>query len=67
MLSGELVYLVTSGLYSDYRVVAVCSSEERAKQCVDEYERVYRKLVPNCKYGGEYRIEQYELDVYTAE
>lgn len=52
------VYIVTSGEYSDYGIDRVFSNEEKAKEWVD---------VITSMYGGNYNIEQYELDAPIPE
>ena len=52
------VYIVTSGEYSDYGIDRVFSTEEKAKEWVD---------VITSMYGGNYNIEQYELDAPIPE
>ncbi len=52
------VYIVTSGEYSDYGINRVFSTEEKAKEWVD---------VITSMYGGDYDIEQYELDAPIPE
>ena len=52
------VYIVTSGEYSDYGIDRVFSSEEKAKEWVD---------IITSMYGGNYNIEQYELDAPIPE
>ncbi|MEE1073803.1 MAG: hypothetical protein U0L26_15730 [Cellulosilyticum sp.] len=52
------VYIVTSGEYSDYGIDRVFSTEEKAKEWVD---------VTTSMYGGNYNIEQYELDAPIPE
>lgn len=52
------VYIVTSGEYSDYGIDRVFSTEEKAKEWVD---------VITSMYGGNYDIEQYELDAPIPE
>ena len=52
------VYIVTSGEYSDYGIDRVFSTEEKAKEWVE---------VITSMYGGNYNIEQYELDAPIPE
>ena len=52
------VYIVTSGEYSGYGIDRVFSTEEKAKEWVD---------VITSMYGGNYNIEQYELDAHIPE
>lgn len=52
------VFIVTSGEYSDYSIDRVFSTEEKAKEWVD---------VITSMYGGNYDIEQYELDAPIPE
>ena len=52
------VFIVTSGEYSDYGIDKVFSTEEKAKEWVD---------VITSMYGGNYNIEQYELDAPIPE
>ena len=52
------VFIVTSGEYSDYGIDRVFSTEEKAKEWVD---------VIASMYGGNYNIEQYELDAPIPE
>ena len=52
------VYIVTSGEYSDYGIYRVFSSEEKAKGWIE---------VITSMYGGNYNIEQYELDAPIPE
>ena len=52
------VFIVTSGKYSDYGIDRVFSTEEKAKEWVD---------VITSMYGGNYNIEQYELDAPIPE
>lgn len=52
------VFIVTSGEYSDYGIDRVFSTEEKAKKWVD---------VITSMYGGNYNIEQYELDAPIPE
>ena len=52
------VFIVTSGEYSDYGIDRVFSTEEKAKEWVD---------VITSMYGGNYDIEQYELDAPIPE
>ena len=52
------VFIVTSGEYSDYSIDRVFSTEEKAKEWVD---------VITSMYGGNYNIEQYELDAPIPE
>ena len=52
------VFIVTSGEYSDYGIDRVFSTEEKAKEWVD---------VITSMYGGNYNIEQYELDAPIPE
>ena len=52
------VFIVTSGEYSDYGIDRVFSTEEKAKEWVD---------VITSMYGGDYDIEQYELDAPIPE
>lgn len=52
------VYIVTSGEYSDYGIDRVFSTEEKAKEWV--------KVITSM-YGGNYDIEQYELDAPIPE
>ena len=52
------VYIVTSGEYSDYGIDRVFSTEEKAKEWVD---------IITSMYGGNYNIEQYELDAPIPE
>lgn len=47
----SIVYAISAGSYSDYRIVAVFSSEEKANE--------FMRLVPDPDYNG---IEVYELD-----
>ena len=52
------VFIVTSGEYSDYGIDRVVSSEEKAKKWIE---------VITSMYGGNYNIEQYELDAPIPE
>ena len=52
------VYIVTSGEYSDYGIDRVFSTEEKAKEWID---------IITSMYGGNYNIEQYELDAPIPE
>ena len=52
------VFIVTSGEYSDYGIYRVFSSEEKAKGWIE---------VITSMYGGNYNIEQYELDAPIPE
>ena len=52
------VFIVTSGEYSDYGIYRVFSSEEKAKEWIE---------VITSMYGGNYNIEQYELDAPIPE
>ena len=52
------VFIVTSGEYPDYGIDRVFSTEEKAKEWVD---------VITSMYGGNYDIEQYELDAPIPE
>ena len=52
------VFIVTSGEYPDYSIDRVFSTEEKAKEWVD---------VIASMYGGNYNIEQYELDAPIPE
>ena len=52
------VFIVTSGEYSDYDIDRVFTTEEKAKEWVD---------VITSMYGGNYSIEQYELDAPIPE
>ena len=52
------VFIVTSGEYSDYGIDRVFSSEEKAKKWIE---------VITSMYGGNYNIEQYELDAPIPE
>ena len=52
------VFIVTSGEYSDYGIDRVFSTEEKAKEWVD---------VITSMYGGNYNIEQDELDAPIPE
>ena len=52
------VFIVTSGEYSDYGIDRVFSTEEKAKEWVD---------IITSMYGGNYNIEQYELDAPIPE
>ena len=52
------VFIVTSGEYSDYGIDRVFSNEEKAKKWID---------VITSMYGGNYNIEQYELDAPIPE
>ena len=52
------VFIVTSGEYSDYGIDRVFSTEEKAKEWVN---------VITSMYGGNYDIEQYELDAPIPE
>lgn len=52
------VFIVTSGEYSEYGIDRVFSTEEKAKEWVD---------VITSMYGGNYNIEQYELDAPIPE
>lgn len=54
----DKVFIVTSGEYSDYGIDRVFSTEEKAKEWVD---------VITSMYGGNYNIEQYELDAPIPE
>ena len=47
------VFIVTSGEYSDYGIDRVFSTEEKAKEWIK---------ITTSMYGGNYNIEQYELD-----
>jgi hypothetical protein len=51
----DSVWIVTEGSYSDYRIVAVFSSEEKAERFIDE-----RPL------GGDARIETFAVDMWEA-
>lgn len=48
------VYVLTTGAYSDYGIVAIFSSEEKAVQ--------FKKDYPKNEYGGYNDIEEYDLD-----
>ena len=52
------VYIVTSGEYSGYGINRVFSTEKKAKEWVE---------VITSMYGGNYNIEQYELDAPIPE
>ena len=52
------VFIVTSGEYSDYGIDRVFTTEEKAKEWVD---------IITSMYGGNYDIEQYELDAPIPE
>ena len=52
------VYIVTSGEYSDYGIDRVFSTKEKAKKWID---------IITSMYGGNYNIEQYELDAPIPE
>ena len=52
------VFIVTSGEYSDYGIDRVFSTEEKAKEWIE---------VITSMYGGNYNIEQYELDAPIPE
>lgn len=52
------VYIVTSGEYSGYGINRVFSTEEKAKEWIE---------VITSMYGGNYNIEQYELDAPIPE
>ena len=52
------VFIVTSGEYSDYGIYRVFSYEEKAKGWIE---------VITSMYGGNYNIEQYELDAPIPE
>lgn len=52
------VFIVTSGEYSDYGIDRVFSTEEKAKEWID---------IITSMYGGNYNIEQYELDAPIPE
>lgn len=52
------VFIVTSGEYSDYGIDRVFSTEEKAKEWID---------IITSMYGGNYYIEQYELDAPIPE
>ena len=52
------VVIVTSGEYPDYSIDRVFSTEEKAKEWVE---------VITSMYGGNYNIEQYELDAPIPE
>ena len=52
------VFIVTSGEYYDYGIDRVFSTEEKAKEWVN---------VITSMYGGNYDIEQYELDAPIPE
>ena len=52
------VFIVTSGEYSDYGIDRIFSTEEKAKEWVN---------VITSMYGGNYNIEQYELDAPIPE
>jgi hypothetical protein len=51
------VFLVTRGDYSDYRVCAVFSNKKLAQKYIDSFNPRY----------DEFRIEDYELDIYQNE
>ena len=52
------VFVVTSGEYSDYGIDRVFSTEEKAKEWIE---------IITSMYGGNYNIEQYELDAPIPE
>lgn len=51
---GSKVYVVTQGEYSDYRIIGLFSSKDKADQLIASYP-------PSC-YSGQPRVEEYELD-----
>ena len=55
------VYLITAGEYSDYGVVAACSTMERAEAMCEALNR------QNGVYGDEAQIEEYPLDQIPVE
>jgi hypothetical protein len=55
---GKIIYLVTSGSYSDYGIDAAFSTEAKANQYIAHYK-------DNNNYYMEMGIEEYELDVHT--
>ena len=46
---GKLIYIVTSGCYSDYRIERVFSTKEKANEFIQQH-------------GTDYRIEEYVVD-----
>ena len=52
------VFIVTSGAYSDYGIDRVFSTKKKAKEWIE---------VITSMYGGNYNIEQYELDAPIPE
>ena len=56
----KTVYAVSSGSYSDYRVNALFSSKEKAKEFIE----VMQKDNPYSDYNG---IEEYQLDPPTVD
>ena len=52
------VFIVTSGEYSDYGIYRVFSTKKKAKEWIE---------VITSMYGGNYNIEQYELDAPIPE
>lgn len=52
----KTIYAVTAGIYSDYRIIALFSSEKKAKD--------FMAAVPDGDYNA---IEEFELDPNTAD
>ena len=52
------VYVVTSGEYSDYRIVAIFSTEQKAQEYIDKYGT--DNVLSYSSYG--YAIDEYEID-----
>jgi hypothetical protein len=50
------VYVITSGEYSDYRIEAIYSTEQKAKEALKVWERI----------DNGFELEQYELDYVPA-
>src|SRR6476646_8883862 len=64
MKKPKIVYLVTSGDYSDYSINGAFSSRVKAQAFID-YERKRRE---SSRYRrNDYDIEEYELDSYLNE
>jgi hypothetical protein len=50
------IYVLTSGCYSDYQIIGVFSTQEKAQTFIEDYEKIYGK---NHDFNG---IEIYDLD-----
>jgi len=57
-MENKIVYVVTSGEYSDYNIDAIFDSKELAEQYID----FFKKKGQGTVYGGFYGIEEYELN-----